>query len=599
MENTCVIEYISKENKKYNINKIKNSIQSYSIDDIIDDIINDGKDIILEEKDIKYHLTSTLNENNNIHANISNINLGKCEIELKQKYNINLDQPLLIFKTDINIEGYSTPAVEYEVYHPITKEQLDLKLCNEDKIKISVPANINENEISKYNPKNDFYNDICSSYTTPYNTDITLKDRQQEFIDNNMTLCENNCDFISYNNTLKKVNCECDIKFSINDLYNIKIDKEKLKLKFNIKNLINIGVLKCYKLLFNKNGIIYNYGSYIILFIIFINIIGLFIFLFKDYESIERQVKNLFDENEVNITNILKEKKHFKKNTEMVKKQSNNKNITVDNPSKGKILLNNNNARKKINKHIKKIKTNLYIKNVDNIKNKNKQLPKSDYELNNSEFQDAIKYDKRTYCDYFLSLLKYNHLLVFAIVPSKDYNSKIIKISLFLFFFALEMANKALFFNEETMHNIYVKKGQYDFIYQIPEIIYSSLISIIIDTIIRYFSLTQKYIIEEKNKKNKENNKSKYENIMTNLKIKFIFYFIFNFLFLSLFWFYIACFCIVYKNTQIYLIKDTSISFGLSLIYPIISYLMSGIFRILSLRKKSEYIYKFSQFILF
>ena len=158
------------------------------------------------------------------------------------------------------------------------------------------------------------------------------------------------------------------------------------------------------------------------------------------------------------------------------------------------------------------------------------------------------------------------------------------------------MTNKALFFNEETMHNIYVKKGQYDFIYQIPEIIYSSLISNIIDTIIRYFSLTQKYVIEEKNK---ENNKSKYENIMTNLKIKFIFYFIFNFLFLSLFWFYIACFCIVYKNTQIYLIKDTSISFGLSLIYPIISYLVSGIFRILSLRKKSEYIYKFSQFILF
>ena len=411
MENTCVTEYISKENKEYNINKIKNSIESHSIDDIIDDIINEGKDIIIEEKDIKYHLTSTTNENNNIHANISNINLGKCEIELKQKYNINLDQPLLIFKTDINIEGYSTPAVEYEVYHPITKEQLDLKLCNEDKIKISIPANINENEISKYNPKNDFYNDICSSYTTPYNTDITLKDRQQEFIDNNMTLCENNCDFISYNNTLKKVNCECDIKFSINDLYNIKIDKEKLKLKFNIKNLINIGVLKCYKLLFNKNGIIYNYGSYIILFIIFINIIGLFIFLFKDYESIKRQVKNLFDGNEVNITNILKEKKNFKKNTEMFKKQSNNKNITVDNPSKGKILLNNNNARKKINKHIKKTKTNLYIGTVDNIKNKNKQLPKSDYELNNSEFQDAIKYDKSTYCDYFLSLLYYNNLL--------------------------------------------------------------------------------------------------------------------------------------------------------------------------------------------
>ena len=149
------------------------------------------------------------------------------------------------------------------------------------------------------------------------------------------------------------------------------------------------------------------------------------------------------------------------------------------------------------------------------------------------------------------------------------------------------------------MHNIYVKEGIYDFIYQIPQIIYSSIISSVIDIIIRYFSLSQKYIIEEKNKKDDDgNNNCKYINIINNLKIKFILFFIFSFLFLSFFWYYISCFCVIYNNTQIYLIKDTVICFGLSLIYPIFSYLISGIFRLYSLKNKSECIYKFSNLII-
>ena len=173
---------------------------------MLDNITNLGEDIIIEEEGIKYHLTSTENQNNKIYQNISNIYLGKCENKLKEKYNIALNQSLLIFKIDIDIEGYSAPIVEYEVYHPITKEKLDLSFCDEEQIKISVPVSIdiNENDISKYDPKSEFYIDICSTYTTKFNTDITLKDRQNEFINNNMSLCEDNCDFISYDTSLKK-----------------------------------------------------------------------------------------------------------------------------------------------------------------------------------------------------------------------------------------------------------------------------------------------------------------------------------------------------------------------------------------------------------
>ena len=72
------------------------------------------------------------------------------------------------------------------------------------------------------------------------------------------------------------------------------------------------------------------------------------------------------------------------------------------------------------------------------------------------------------------------------------------------------------------------------------------------------------------------------------LKIKFTLIFIFNFVLLILFWYYISCFGAIYKNTQIHLIKNTIICFGLSLLYPFGLCLMPGIFRIPSLRASKQ-----------
>ena len=53
-------------------------------------------------------------------------------------------------------------------------------------------------------------------------------------------------------------------------------------------------------------------------------------------------------------------------------------------------------------------------------------------------------------------------------------------------------------------------------------------------------------------------------------------------------------FCAIYRNTQTHLIKDTLISFGLSLLYPFLFYLIPGFFRIPALSKeknKRNYLY--------
>ena len=50
------------------------------------------------------------------------------------------------------------------------------------------------------------------------------------------------------------------------------------------------------------------------------------------------------------------------------------------------------------------------------------------------------------------------------------------------------------------------------------------------------------------------------------------------------FWYFIACFCGVYTNTQIVLIKDTLVSYALSMVYPFGLNLLPGFFRIPALK---------------
>ena len=52
----------------------------------LDNITNGGNDINIVEKNIKYQISSSWNQNDIDNGNISNIKLGNCENILKEKY---------------------------------------------------------------------------------------------------------------------------------------------------------------------------------------------------------------------------------------------------------------------------------------------------------------------------------------------------------------------------------------------------------------------------------------------------------------------------------------------------------------------------------
>ena len=610
-------------NKDEVIKSLKENILSGNMNSMISNLINGTKeDLIAEYKDITYQLTTTANQKEGSYNNISTIDLGECEDILKGIYGIDYNLSLIIMKIDYKMEGLLIPVIGYEVYNPLNNSLLNLTYCQNTSIKLNIPVSINEEEVEKYDPNSDYYNDECYAYTTENGTDIILNDRKDEYAKNNLSLCENNCQFNGYNSTTKKAICECVTKVEINYISDILLDENILSNNLNStkSSKTNIGTMKCVSLLFSKNGLIKNIGSYILFFTLGLFGICIFIFYKCGYELIDQNVKE-----------IVESKKRKEKNKDTYKVDDNQNILKKTKTKKNKSKKNISNPLNKKSKYKKKMSSMAadqplnsgnkpdfkYSKSILNNtekditvykkkdKNKKEKIDKNmspmafkESELNLLKYKDAKIYDNRTFGGYYGCLNKIKIWILFAFYPIDDYNIKIIKICLFFLCFVIFFSVNTFFFNDDTFHQIYLDEGKYNLSYFLPQIIYSFVISHLISVALKYFSLSERNLLEIKNEENLEEISDKADNVKRCLIIKYIIFFIISFVFLIVFWYYLSSFCAVYINTQIYLLINTFISFIISSLFPLVFNLIPCIFRIQSLKnKKSEFLYNISKFI--
>ena len=146
-----------------------------------------------------------------------------------------------------------------------------------------------------------------------------------------------------------------------------------------------------------------------------------------------------------------------------------------------------------------------------------------------------------------------------------------------------DMAMNVFFFSNDSMHKIFLNYGKYNFIQQIPQILYSTIVSNLVETFLCYLSLTDKHIYEIKNSI-QSHEKLQIIQILRCVQLKLITFFIFTFILYLSFWYIVAAFCAVYENTQKIFLKDVLSSFVTSLIEPFIIYLFPSALRIISLR---------------
>ena len=150
----------------------------------------------------------------------------------------------------------------------------------------------------------------------------------------------------------------------------------------------------------------------------------------------------------------------------------------------------------------------------------------NDEEINNLDYDKAILIDKRTYFQFYYSLLKKKHLILFIFLPTNDYNLVPIKIILFIISFSMYFTINGFFFSDDTMNKIYVDNGAFNFIYQLPQILYSTVVSAVINMILKRLSLSEKQIIQLKQEEDIKKCEEKGKSIQKCLKLRFILFLI-------------------------------------------------------------------------
>ena len=605
------------EDKVAMIEDIKKQLHDFYI--IKPMVFNDGifSKIIYNDT---YQLS--LLSNKNMYKDLTYIDIQDCENLLKEKYGINANDELILFKMEYSTEEYKIPIIEYTVFTKDGLEELNISLCHNIKFKYYIPYVINSSLEYQYNPHSDYFNELCYEAPSDTNYDVIIYQRKKIFNEDKNSLCEKQCNYLGYEND--KVICECPVKSEFNSY----LIKDKKDLVYQFENIhfekYNFGVLKCFEKVFTKENIKKNFASMVYLGIMAFNVLSGFIFCIRGYKILYIQTRLLLQSFQ-NIPSVKNKKKidiTKGKKTNIITTGNNPPNKIKNNkPEKKGGTLNINELGKKIGKgKLDKEKSNIgsSLMNSKNnlnsilggntlILNKNEEeeddlqghtLFITDMEINMLSYGEAQKKDKRGCFLIYFSFIKSRDILLCLFF--RDFNTIFFKICFFFFVFGICLGINTVFITDEVIQKISDAEGKYKILdhikYNIIPIIISGVAASVIKSIIALVAFTDTTIIEIKEIINLPNDQ-KTNQIMIRVTSKTTRFYIINFIFMCIFWVYAGSFCAVFQKTQLYLLINAGVSFLIVIILPFLYYSIPALLRRSALNgKDSRCLYKFSQF---
>ena len=163
-------------------------------------------------------------------------------------------------------------------------------------------------------------------------------------------------------------------------------------------NIANIYILKCYKILFSKIGLIHNIGFYIMIIVLLFHIICNIVFYINQFDKIKEKLKNSRKDNkETNQTMIInseiKDKSKKGKESKIMKKRKKGKQSKkINKGKKGKnIFLGNNYIKNNDNSNIINLKDNIYEYNNTSNNNSGRNFIKSKSRNQNNQNNQKIQ----------------------------------------------------------------------------------------------------------------------------------------------------------------------------------------------------------------
>jgi hypothetical protein len=204
-------------------------------------------------------------------------------------------------------------------------------------------------------------------------------------------------------------------------------------------------------------------------------------------------------------------------NTEYLKSMNSNmKNKVLTILNSNRDLLKSNNAYKNVknskskfsilpklknNKKDKKYKKYLNTKRESTINKKNTyDIILEDYletDFQDMAFDEVIKREKRSFCEYFKEQIKLNLIIINVIFKNEPFRPRTIKLLLLIIDIVLYLFINALFINEEYISNLFHSTNESFFSFipnTINRMFYASLVKVIVSYIIDCFFIEEKII---------------------------------------------------------------------------------------------------------
>ena len=655
-EEENIEKIITKQSKEKILNNVTEFIKDKEI----------GKNYKIEGEGFSLIIKPT---NSTAFENSTHVDFERCEQLLREKYNISNSSIITFFQMELtnNDENALYNQIKYFTYDD-KKQELNLSLCEDIKTKIHFMlkngSNLDKSTINKFknlgvdifNIKDEFFTDLCFSYSDS-NNDMILEDRIK-YIYQNYSLCEEEgCTYNNIDIEKMSITCDCKIQGNFSSITTSLIDDQANEVSFLDSN---IGVVKCYKLVFSFKNKSSNIGfilftiliiAYIIFFCILIkrgtkpisdfvfNEMKKFGYLNKDQNTNSENGKEKNKErlNAENQTVANPKKKGRGKKKKKFKKFGGNKGKSLD----IKMNMETNGEEKNERGNKESIITNLKFFNNFVINNNNDSSKESDSKmdnfgiikvninesikeympedsnqtLHNYTYEEAIKYDRRNIFRIFYIYLLSKQIIFHTFLLRSPLELFSLRFTLFVFMLSCDLALNSLFYlNDNISKKYHYAKNLFLFAFSnnITIIIYSTLLSYVLITLMTKLSNTSNAIRkvfrkEEEKIKHKKGYKIKEEtkkeiyseilNIFKKYKIKLIILFTIEIILILFFWYFVTAFCHVYSSTQTSWLLDSFLSILSRFIMELIFAFLYGKLYQISVASNFETLYKIVLFL--
>ena len=543
----------------------------------------------------------------------------------KSKKNYSLTKELII--TILNNKGNKEKNIKssnkYFFSHPLTGKIINIsEICSDEKIIIQEDVitllevlddkkkeefivYLAKQGVDIFNISDKFYNDLCFHYESPNKRDVPLRDRIAAFFPN-ITLCEQGCESKGVDLEKMKAKCECTFNNLMNNNLMDNFYGRTISEFMSVLNSFNIGVVQCFKDIFNKEQFVKCIGGFLILTIISGQLVCMFKFIFDGLYIMRKYIFslsesfNLYMKKFPSINAPLKKKR--KKTMKVPLKNENNIVYSTSN------IINSNNSSKYLGKRLNKLNGNISIGDKKLMRKKtnkliDKQLIDEHYLDNGNEymnkikeflspsfdetdFDDVVSKDTRKFCQYFCKKFQNNQIFINAFCVHEIFRPRALKLLLLAMTIELYFVINALFYNEEYLSELFNSKEKDSFFSFIPrrlnQYIYTSAVSGIISYLMGYFFIDEVKLrrIFIRNKSDEMKLKYELSVLISNIDKRFFGLIIFSLSLSIICFIYISCFNIVYpyireewiKSSLFILILMQTLNFLITLIETCIRY---------------------------